>query len=159
MSESLQVFVDDIDSLVEGHPGLSELLAHWNSLCDGRAMPQRDDFDPVQVPRLLASICLVEVIDGGRDYFYRVAGSRLEELSGQKLQNKRFSEIVHTEARNSMQATCEACVQSARPVIIKNQMQKPGRDHLSITAIILPLSDDGETVNMILTLTEFEGVS
>lgn len=159
ISEFLQVFAEDVDSLVEGHPDLAELLQHWKALCGDRKMPERGDFDPAKVPRLLADICLVEVIDGGSDYFYRVAGSRLEELSGQKLQGRRFSEITHAEARESMRATCAASVHSARPVVIKNKLREPGRDHVSIIAIILPMSDDGETVNMILTLTEFEGIS
>lgn len=156
MPDLLQVFVDDIDSLVEGYPGLVELLEHWKTLRGDRLMPGRSDFDPTQVPRLLSAICLVEVIDGGSDYYYRVAGSRLEEMCGQKLQSRRFSEITDADARESMTATCKACVQSAGPVVIKNQLREPGRDHMSITAIILPLSDDGEAVNMILTLTEFE---
>lgn len=159
MPETLQVFVDKIDSLLEGHPGLAELLEHWKTLRGERQMPRRSDFNPAQVPRLLSALCLVEVIDGGNDYYYRVAGSRLEEMCGQKLQSRRFSEIPHAEARESMQATCKACVQSAGPVVIKNQLREPGRDHMSITAIILPLSDDGETVNMVLTLTEFEDAS
>lgn len=159
MPDLLQVFIDDIDSRVAGYPGLVELFEHWKTLRGERSMPQRSDFDPINVPRLLSTICLVEVINGGSDYYYRVAGSRLEDMTGQKMQNRLFSEITHVEARASMTATCEACVQSAAPVVIKNQLREPGRDHLSITAIILPLSEDGETVNMILTLTEFEDAS
>lgn len=159
MTESLQIFTDDIDSLTEGHRGLTELLHLWKSLCGDRAMPQRSDFDPAQVPRLLANICLVEVIDGGADYFYRVAGSGLEEMSGQKLQGKLFSEVEHAAARESMRRTCESCVAAGRPVIIKNQLQEPGHDHMAITAVILPLSEDGETVDMLLTLTEYQSVT
>lgn len=145
-------------TLAQDYAGLSELLQHWKTLCGDRAMPRRSDFDPINVPGLLSGICLVEVINGGEDYFYRVAGTGLEEMSGQALQNKRFSELEHAEACEAMRATCAACVQSARPVVITNMLQEPGRDHTAITAIILPLSDDGETVNMILTLTEFAGV-
>lgn len=159
MSESLEIFIDGIEPLVDPRPGLAEILQYWKTLCGDRPMPRRADFDPVAIPKLLANVCLVEVIDGGRDYYYRVAGSHLEEMSGQRLQGKLFSEIPHAKARQSMSATCDACVEAAAPVVIKNQLQEPGREHLSITAIILPLSDDGEAVNMILTMTEFEGVT
>lgn len=159
MPDSLEIFADDIESLLEGHPGLAKLLQHWQSICGDRPMPRREDFDPVQIPRLLADICLVEVIDGGKDYFYRVAGSHFEEMSGYKLQSMLFSEIPHTAASDSMRATCNACLKAERPVVIKSQLQEPDRDYLSITALILPLSEDGKAINMMLTMTEFEGVS
>lgn len=159
MYESIQIFTDDIETLAQDYASLTELLEHWKALCGDRAMPQRNDFDPVQVPELLTGICLVEVIDGGKDYFYRVAGSALEEMTGQVLQGKYFSELIHAKSRESMRATCGASVETARPIVIKNQLREPGRGQTAITAIVLPLSDDGQTVNMLLTMTEFEGAS
>jgi hypothetical protein len=122
-------------------------------------MPRRSDFNPVVIPRLLADICLIEVIDGGSDYFYRVAGSRFEAVTGQKLQSRLFSELPHAEANAAMDFTCSACLKAAAPILIKGQLQEPGLDHQALIALILPLSDEEGTVKMILTMTEFEGVS
>ena len=45
------------------HSYLVEFLEYWRGKCDGRAMPARADIDPLEIPRLLPYVYLVDVLD------------------------------------------------------------------------------------------------
>jgi hypothetical protein len=56
-------------------------LRYWSSLryANG-SLPSRQDFDPVEVPSVLPYVELTEVIDGGRDFRFRLIGSHLVDV-------------------------------------------------------------------------------
>lgn len=61
---------------------LQFLLEYWTGLRRGAALPLTTDIDPMKMRRALGYVMLVDVVDGGRDFRYRLYGSMLASVSG-----------------------------------------------------------------------------
>lgn len=64
------------------HKPLRFLLDHWTALAAGRAMPRADEIDAIDLRPALGFIILVDVVEAGRDFRYRLFGSALASASG-----------------------------------------------------------------------------
>jgi hypothetical protein len=71
----------------------SEVYQVWSRLsCSG--LPARSDLDPLRFgPKALPNMALIDVLDGGRDYRWRLTGERVSALMGTRLTGKRLSEL------------------------------------------------------------------
>jgi len=56
-------------------------------------MPSRADFDPVDIPRLLASTALVDVLRDPLDFRFRLLGTAIDNITSRNMRGVRFSEI------------------------------------------------------------------
>ena len=127
------------------------VLRYWNSLRDaaGRVAPER--IDPFALRPALGHILLLDVIDGGLDYHYRLYGSEIARVSGFDMTGKRTSEIVTGPlAGNFYIATYRALLQRREPLFTWHEMP------MQITInnwdrIVLPLTDSHGTVSRIIT--------
>lgn len=61
--------------------GLKFLLAHWQGLVSGKALPLASELDPIDLKPALGNIILVDVVDGGRDFRYRLYGTKISLVS------------------------------------------------------------------------------
>jgi hypothetical protein len=57
--------------------GLGAVQSYWDSKRRGRSMPSRADIRPDELRDWLSQLMLVDVIDGGRDFRYRLLGTKL----------------------------------------------------------------------------------
>ena len=134
-------------------PGLSfvtdlprELLALWVSLCvDGR-LPRRSDFDFARLRRHLGWLCVVEVVDEGADFRYRLIGTNIVDRVGRDMSGRLVSQVLPASAldifRDAMHE--RAAVRTHGPVSWR------GKGFLRHETLILPLADDGRTVDRFL---------
>ena len=61
--------------------GLRFLLTHWQGMATNGALPLADDLDPIDLRPALGNIMLVDVLDDGRDFRYRLYGSAIAFIS------------------------------------------------------------------------------
>ena len=131
----------------ELHPLLSDLLGLWRQRCDNSRLPSRADFDPLDFRRWLGRLQVLDVIDGGQDFRYRLHGTLLVELFGRDLTGRHLSELGH--AADTLRREYDACARERRPVAICRQ-PVPEKDHRIIDQLILPLARDGVRVDRLL---------
>jgi len=63
-------------------PRLRELWRHWRDLHrDGRP-PTRAEFDPTAIPHLMPYLMLLDVVEDGKDFRYRVVGTHVARIHG-----------------------------------------------------------------------------
>ena len=112
-------------------------------------MPARADIDPLDMKRWLGHLALLDVIDGGRDFVFRVHGVHLVDLYGVDITGRALSQadsvieaVVADEYRK--------VVDDKAPLFVKRHHAIPERDFVEISKLILPLSSDGATVDMVL---------
>ena len=67
-------------------------LTFWNRLKGDRAMPERSQIVPEELAPWIGWLHLVEVIDGGEDFLYRIFGSEAGGATGYRLHRKKVSE-------------------------------------------------------------------
>ena len=67
--------------------------AVWGCLAPGR-IPARQDLDPLRFgPRLLPYLTVIDALDGGADYRWRLSGEHAARVMGTSLAGKRLAEI------------------------------------------------------------------
>jgi hypothetical protein len=65
------------ESVDLGPTALRRLLEWWQGLAGGRPMPDLDELDPAGFRFVLGYVLVVEPVDGGADFVYRLAGAEI----------------------------------------------------------------------------------
>ena len=132
------------------HLKLAALQSFWESkAARKRSLPARVDFDVLELWPWLGNLALVEVIDGGADFRYRLHGTVMVEILGMDLTGRRLSGMTAT-MQEVAGRECRAAVQSRRPTsFTRIRFDRPS-DHRRVTSLLLPLAADGSTVDMLL---------
>ena len=133
-------------------PELKLALDYWLQKRGARLAPTRADIDPVEIASLLPRVMLVDVSTDPIDFRFRLAGTGIFKIHGAELTNKRaldlaprvFAELIH-------RLYCEALTRRA-PIAHRLLIECASR-RSAYMRIMLPLSEDGERVNMILGYT------
>lgn len=77
---------------------VSLAVRYWKSLRGSRRFPTRDDVTPRNMAPFLRNIVLIRVIDGGKDYEYRIAGDACVQAFGTNFQGMRLTGIETIDA-------------------------------------------------------------
>lgn len=129
---------------------LKELYAYWDMLRDGDALPSRTQIEPVRIPRLLPYIILTDVEHDPRRFRRRLIGTHITSVVGRDNTGRYFDEIYGADAAGQMTEVYSVPVDERRPVRMVGDCAYPDGSWLSYEALHLPLSWDGERVNMLL---------
>jgi hypothetical protein len=73
-------------------PRLSQLLAWWHERCDGARLPPASAIDPLELRFILGWLMVIEPIEDGADFRYRLYGSSIVEIMGWDLTGRRVSD-------------------------------------------------------------------
>ena len=135
------------------HESVRVLHRYWAARCNGRPMPSRADIDPVDFPRHLASITLVDVVPDARRFVYRLVGTQEVTGRGSDPTGLSVGEAFYGESREAALATYEYVVRTRRPFCFRDPYVTPDGWREQEDTIYLPLSADGVEVNMVLVYT------
>jgi hypothetical protein len=132
-------------------PELHLVLACWQDMRRGRAMPTRDELNPRSLGAALRNVQMFEVIDGGDDFRCRVFGTGIAETTGLQITGRCLSEFEDTRLRTRMTAALRRVVQTRAPVRMFAERAAVGHlAHKRVETIWLPLGS-GESVTHVLS--------
>jgi len=135
-------------------PVLAELYSYWSDRCAGRKAPTRADIDPIDIPHLLPHLALVELVraDCGADFRirYRLAGTQIEERFGCRLTNRFFDEVIQGPFVDYMTRLYQELAADMAPNYSESSFGPDVAEALRAKRLLLPLSDDQESVTMVL---------
>lgn len=138
------------------HPTILEAQAYWERKRTGRRMPARRDLDPViEIPKLLPWIMLTDVLHRPLDFRYRLIGTRIIELARQNYTGKLFSELAHTGPDSHVWRDRAEVVERRAPKYVEPPYTGANKDIKGALGLHMPLSEDDETVDMIMTVVVF----
>jgi hypothetical protein len=138
-------------------PRLEEAYEYWRRKAAGRKVPRRRDIDPVDIPKLLPDVMLVDVEPDGR-YRYRLIGTENTLAHGVKATGRYVDEMVPgREYRNHVLALYDESVREKRALYSECLFLSPERlaPERHTKVLFMPLSEDGETINMVFVLQIF----
>jgi len=130
------------------HPKLASLLAYWQRQRGERAMPARADIDPVDLKALLPNIFMVDVEYAPVRLRYRLVGSALVDVLGHDLKGKYLDEMPLL-FRTFAAGAYEEVLKLRRPCY-KEVNGIAAYFRVAYKRLLLPLSTDGQTINIIL---------
>lgn len=143
--------VDGLD-----HPDLRTMFDYWRERRRAGRLPGRCDIDPVDFPKQLPRVALVDVLDeaAGQHFQYRLTGTEIVARAGRDPTGKRFDELYSDDYLAQALETYRAIVQTGAPHYSRRVFPMvDGREHLEYARLILPLAADGRRVDMLLLVT------
>lgn len=153
------------DVIIEFNPSsftrfeLAAIHNYWVSKLKGRRMPSRADIVPAELTPHLPQILLADVLEDGKDFRYRLLGTRLTRYFPERATGKTFTEALAPFGPETVTATIavyRSIVKTRQPALIKGPGEYYHQDAKTFEAILMPLSDDDLHVTMIFGAFEFE---
>ncbi len=141
---------------------LETLYRYWSGKRQGRAMPSRADIDPVEIPGdIWPHIMLLDVLwqDGVPRFRYRRVGDVFWRALGQEPTGRFVDEVLPETAGYRSYVVGIYTEMAARrcPMYTENIFTLDGQAVPMLTKrVSLPLSHDGDTVDMVLAGHVFE---
>ncbi len=131
---------------------LKKLYSYWTEKAGDRPMPSRSDLDPViDIPELTKNIWLVDVEHDPLGFRFRLIGTEVVVQYGMDFTGKRLDELDFGGHRDTILRDYEETVRSKQPTYRSHMIEiEDTMRRLPYERILFPLSDDGETVNMLL---------
>jgi hypothetical protein len=137
-------------------PRLREAYIYWDGKRQSKLMPSRGDIDPIEIPRLLPYVVLIDVLREPLDFRYRLVGTQACVIMRRDFTGQIFSEIPGNGQESARWQGCEAVVSSKAPMYWQIPYLGPERFPRQYENVSLPLSKDGINVTMIFNVISFE---
>lgn len=129
---------------------LRRLVAHWLSMRGRRRMPARADFDPLAVRYALGYLSLIEVHRDPLRFYFRLDGTKQVELFGVDCTRRYLDEAIPPDHAAMAVTSFSDAVQSRAPRYHRRQIAFHDRP-IEYEVVILPFSNDGERVDLLMT--------
>lgn len=131
---------------------------YWNRKRGNRRMPARADIDPAEIKPLLAYILLTDLhYDPLRAYF-RLVGTAVAEVAGRDLTGQWLHEAEVDGGVELWLRNYDRLARERAPVYGRTRATVQRGDERIFEWILLPLSSDGETVDKVLELEDWEAL-
>lgn len=133
---------------------LKALHAIWLSKHEGRRLPRREDFDPVDLPPTLLPWMTIFDVEGER-FRIRLVGTGIVEALGQDTTGRYLDELPNTDM---LHARARWAVENARPFYVPDLTMVWDDDRWGRYSVLCaPLASDGAHVDKLLYLMSFTG--
>ncbi len=131
-------------------------LAYWEDVRGSRLMPARADLEVPQMTRFLRCIILLDVIEDPFDFHYRLIGTKVtQEMVYHDHTGKMMTDIPHQNQESRIFGNCRDVVLKRRPIGGQTPYVGRNSDFRMTEDVIMPLSNDGERVNMLFVTADF----
>ncbi len=118
-------------------------------------MPSHGDIDPAEIIGLLPNVILIDVSLGPLDFRYRLIGTVVDAHMHEPLTGRWLSAIPHQSAPSRIWSACRRVVDERSVQSSDAPYVGPMKDFVIAEDILMPLSDDGETVDMIFIVVDY----
>jgi hypothetical protein len=135
-------------------PILRRFFQYYQEKSGARPMPARRDLDPLDFPYALGDITLIDVVRDPLRFRFRLDGSRHVERFGFDLTGRWLDDFPYPEMRQAIFESYREVVETATPRRYYRDLESNGR-WFRYETMVLPLSDDGRTVNMLISAISF----
>jgi len=138
-------------------PRLQEAYDYWERKASLRGLPSRLDIDPVEIPRLLPHLMLVDVLPPSQ-YRYRLIGTEIAAAQGMNATGKYVHEMLKDDGyRAYVLDLYDSVVRDRRAIYTESVFlsMRDGATERNTKRLMLPLSSDGERVNMVFVVQVF----
>lgn len=154
-----QFDVIDIHEVPGGFPDLPDLaglLALWRDKASAGDLPSRSAFKTAEMRAWLGHVSLLDVVDDPRRFRWRLIGSRIVERMGRDRTGQWLDEIYSGPALSEFIRLYETVVAKRAPFCFAGTLRFVGKQHVAFQAVVMPLAEKGEDVNMLMLGMHFD---
>jgi hypothetical protein len=141
------------------HPTLAAIYNYWNEKRGLRKMPPRADIRPSELKEHLGWVIMADVLPGAEEFRYRLIGTLVTQYFLAETTGKTVSEAfarMNDSVRDAVLAVMRVVARDGVPFRASGDANAFAVGFEEFDALFLPLSDDGETVNVILHAFVFD---
>jgi hypothetical protein len=135
---------------------LAALFDYWRGKRQGRVMPARRDIDPIEMRQWLGNLMLVEFPADPMQYRVRLDGVNSQQFYGTSREGKGVEAMPSEEERRIVLPQYMVVLEQKLPAYYESQFVTREGVRTSQRKLLLPLSENGERVNMILAGLYFD---
>lgn len=133
---------------------LQRAFAYWCDRRNGRAMPSREAIDPHGMRDFLRNVYLLDVL-GPSQYRYRLIGGTIVDKLRSNATGKMVDAVLFGAHAHTVLQMYDHVAHSKAPVVNRARVFWTEAEWLTYTSLIMPLSADGTTVDMMLGAMDF----
>ncbi len=131
------------------------ILAYWDAKRGDPSMPARADIDPNEIRDLLPGIILIDVAHNPLRLTYRLVGSDEVEARGYNPTGMDVTEHVFAVTAAEGYRTYTLAIELRQPVYDEEPSLCANPRLNEVGSLVMPLSNDGETVNMVMAFIDY----
>jgi hypothetical protein len=148
---SAMVMSFDVEDAMLEVEGLQALWAVWRAAKAQRGdlIPARSDIDIADLRAAMGNLCLLDVVDGGADFRYRVYGTNITLVYEQDMTGRCVSELQPKSDRFFLEVY-RSVVNRAKPLFCRSTAHKSISAHYW-DRLFVPLAKDGVHVDQVMT--------
>ena len=144
----------EIRRLDTGSARLDALRAYWLARRSESRLPGRRDIDPVDLPRHLATMMLIDGLGKGGRYRFRLVGTRLSTLMVRDPTNRHLDDVLGEGELESFEDLLGHVAVTREPVPVRGHLVWTSGWSVPVEWMFLPLASDGGTVDMVLACVD-----
>ena len=138
-------------------PVLGPALTYWTAKRGGRLMPRKRDIDPIEIPaKIVPNLQLIDVIDGGARFRYRLIGTATVDAYGEDFTGRYADEMFPAELRHFIHGIYRQVCAGRAPLFLSNRYISAKGFELASKRIYMPLADANGAVSHIFGVLRFE---
>ncbi len=134
------------------------LFHYWHGKCQGRVMPARRDIDPIEMRQWLGNLLLVDFPPDPLQYRIRLDGVNLVQFYNSSREGKGVEVMTSEEERRIVLPQYMTVLENKQPAYYESEFVTSEGIVTSQRKLLLPLSEDGQRVNMVLGGIYFDRV-
>jgi hypothetical protein len=140
-------------------PKIKALYAYWQSIHPAEGvLPGRQHFDPIDIPELLPSLWMVDVVRDPLRFRFRLVGTEIVKFAGRDVTGLWLDEFFENYAGSEAFRIHSDCALTGRPAYRRGGLLfNPTGKRLEAERIYLPLAQDGRQVDILLAMTLYYG--
>jgi hypothetical protein len=155
----------EVDPIEIKDPTLNAVFSYWDAKRGSRRMPSRSDINPVEMREHLGWIMMVEVLDDMADFRYRLIGTKVTRYFVENATGRTVGDAFErfgAGAVKGIQAVYRKVARDRIPVRAHGDANwlisedADAKDYPHFDSLMLPLSDDDETCNMLMIIFTFD---
>ncbi|HEV2560979.1 MAG TPA: PAS domain-containing protein [Rhizomicrobium sp.] len=159
MADRLISVGSEINPINLEHPTLAFLRSYWDVKRGARAMPSRNDIRPSELREHLGWVNMAEVLPGFVDFRFRLIGTLVTQYFLRDATGKTVTEAFAPGGDGAIKGVKAIFRKTARDKVVMRVFGDAGwiaSGYEQFDSIYLPLSDDGENVNLVLNAFVFD---
>lgn len=134
-------------------PLLDDLARYWSGLCDGERLPHIARIDPFGMRSALGYVILLDAVDGGRDFRYRLYGSTIAGISGFDMTGKLLSDFPASRYVGEFAIAVDRAVCRRRQPVYTTRTPAGAERVTAWHRLCMPLVDDSGAIVRLLVGT------
>jgi len=144
--------IEDAEQWRLHDPAVDKDLRHFETLTGGTRMPRRADLNPEDIKPILPEVALLEPIYDAAGSFVDakgvLAGTTLDNFYG-SITGTFISQYPVPLVSDRILRACKHCIEVCKPIVVSADALSDQKNHLMITVLYIPMSNDGVLVDRI----------